>query len=82
VEPQTLRDRIGRPVAVAEPARPDPASGSELGDLLEEVDVGVEEEAQLRGERVDRKPALEAELDVGEPVGERERELLSGGRTR
>ena len=61
-------------------ARPDPPRGAVLGDLLEEVDVGVEEEAQARREIVDVEAALERVLDVGEPVLERERQLLRGGR--
>ena len=82
VEPQTLR--LGRPgpVAVPQPPRPDAARGSELRHLLEQVDVRIEEERQARGERVDRQPALLPELHIGEPVGEREGELLDGGRAR
>ena len=39
---------IGGAVPVTHPSRPDPASRSKLGDLFEEVDVRVEEEAQSR----------------------------------
>ena len=67
-------------VGLAQLARPDPAGGAVLGDLLEEVDLRVEEEAQARGERVDVDAALDRLLDVGEAVLERERELLRGGR--
>jgi hypothetical protein len=42
--------------------------------------VGVEEEAEPRRERVDRQAGLQRQLDVGEAVGERERQLLGGGR--
>ena len=69
-----------RAVDVAQPARPDPAGGPELRDLLEEVDVRVEEERQPGRERVDVEPAGQAEFDVAEAVGERERQLLRGGR--
>ena len=55
---------------------------AQLGDLLEEVDVGVEEEAQSGGERVDRQPCLEGQFDVGEAVGQGERQLFSGGGAR
>jgi hypothetical protein len=40
--------------------------------------VRVEEERQPRREVVDVEPRAMPELDVGEAVGERERELLRG----
>ena len=67
-------------VDVAQPARPDPPGGPELGDLLEEVEVGVEEEGQPGREHVDVQPPRQAQLDVGEPVGQRVRQLLRGRR--
>src|SRR5260370_35824772 len=73
---------ILRAIALAHPARPDPASGAELRDLLEEVDVGVEEERQARCEVIDAHPSFDARVDVCHSIGERERELLCGGRTR
>jgi len=39
--------------------------------------VRVEEEGELRGELVDVEPAIEAVLDVREPVGEGEGEFLN-----
>ena len=69
----------GAEVALA-PAGPDPPRRPELGDLLEEVDVRIEEERQPRREPLDVQPAGQPELDVPEPVGEGERELLRGGR--
>ena len=80
MEPQPLRLLGLGAVDVAHPARPDPAGRAELGDLLEEVDVRVEEERQPGGEDVDVEAAGEAELDVAEPVGQREGELLRGRR--
>ncbi len=82
VEAQLHRPLVPGPVAIPHPPGPDPAGGAELGDLLEEVDVRVEEERQARGERVDVEPAAHERLDVGEAVGEREGELLGGGRSR
>ena len=82
VEAQHQRPLIGRPVAVAHPPRPDPPRRPVLGDLLEEVDVGVEEERQPRGEGIDRQPRLHRQLDVGEAVGQRERQLLGRRRPR
>ena len=69
-------------VGVAHLAGPDPARGAVLRDLLEEVDVGVEEEREARREGVDVEPALERRLDVREAVLEREGELLLRGRAR
>ncbi len=68
-------------VGVAHLARPDPARRPVLRDLLEEVDVGVEEERETGGEVVDVEAALDRPLDVGEAVLEREGELLLGGRS-
>ena len=68
--------RVLRAVALAQLARPDPAGGAVLGDLLEEVDVRVEEEGEARREVVDREPAGDRGVDVGEAVREREGELL------
>ena len=76
VEAQHQRAVVGGAVAVAQPPRPDPPGGPVLGDLLEEVDVGVEEERQPRREGVNRQPRLHRQLDVGETVGQRERQLL------
>ena len=81
VEAQPLRPLGRGAVDVAHPACPDPARGPELGDLLEEVDVRVEEERQAGREHVDVQAAGQAELDVAEAVGERERQLLRGGRS-
>ena len=59
-------------------ARPDAPRRAILGDLLEEVDVGVEEERQPRRERVDLHAAIEARLDVGDAVRQRVGRLLGG----
>ncbi len=50
--------------------------GAELGDLLEEVVVRVEEERQPARERVDLEPRVDGRLHVGDAVGEREGDLL------
>ena len=71
-----------RAVALAQLARPDAPGRAVLRDLLEEVLMGVEEERQPRRELVDAEPALERAVDVGEAVGERERELLCRRRAR
>ena len=48
----------------------------------EEVVVGVEEEREPARERVDLEPGVDRRLDVGDAVGERERQLLRGRRAR
>src|SRR6185369_2378328 len=62
--------------ALAHDARPQAPRRADLGDLFEEVVVDVEEERQARSEVVRVKPALDGRVDVTDPVGERERELL------
>ncbi len=79
---QQPRPRVLRAEPLAHQLRPHPPAGAELGDLLEEVVVHVEEERQARRELVDVEPGLDAELHVADPVGERERELLHRRRPR
>ena len=73
--------RLLRAEALFHDASPQPARGAELGDLLEEIEVGVEEEAETRRELVDVEARSRAQLHVGEPVAEGEGKLLRGGRT-
>ena len=80
VEAQPLRLVGGRAVDVPHPAGPDPAGGAELGDLLEEVQVRVEEEGQAGREGVHVQAAGQAQLHVAEAVGEGVRQLLRGRR--
>ncbi len=82
VEAQPERALVVRRVALAHQLGPQPPRGAELRHLLEEVVVGVEEEREARGEVVDREPALERGVDVGEAVGEGEGDLLHRGRAR
>ena len=71
--------RAPRPVFLPEAARPDAPGRPQLGNLLEEVVVDVPEEREARREFVDVEPARQAPLHVGEPVGQREGQLLGGG---
>ena len=64
------------PKRVAHVPRPDAARGAELGDLLEEVEVAVEEEREPRREVVDVEAARDRRLDVLDAVGQREGQLL------
>src|SRR4029079_9957289 len=75
---QQQRPLVARTEPVAELTRPDPSRRAIFRDLLEEVHVGVEEEREPRSEIVDVEAALARPLDVREPVGERECELLRG----
>ena len=71
------------PEALAAQLVPDPPRGAELGDLLEEVVVAVEEEARAaaRSRRSAGRASMRV-LDVGDPVGDREGQLLDRGRAR
>ena len=68
--------------AIAHDARPQPPARPVLRHLLEEVGVGVEEEAELAAHLVDGEPAGAAALDVRDRVREREGELLHRRRAR
>jgi hypothetical protein len=67
--------RVLGAIAVAQLARPDPAGRAVLGDLLEEVEMGVEEEREPRREVVDAQPPLDRRVDVGKSVREGEGKL-------
>ena len=82
MEAEHLRARVARAEALAHEPRPKPARGAELRDLFEEVVVRVEEEGEARGELVDLQARVDRGLDVGDGVGEREGDLLHGGRAR
>ena len=77
---QTHRAGVRCPEPLAHDRGPHPAGGAELGDLLEQLRPGGEEEGQPAGEVVDVEPAGDGRLDVGDRVGQRERQLLGGGR--
>ena len=68
--------------AVAHDLRPQRAGGAELRDLLEEVVVRVEEEREPGAERVGGEARGDRRLAVGDPVREREGELLRRRRAR
>jgi hypothetical protein len=80
VEPQPL-GLVGLcAIDVTQPARPDAPGRPELRDLLEEVEVGVEEEGQSWCELVDVEATRQPELDIAEAVGQGERQLLRSSR--
>ena len=80
VEAAQHRARVRRPEALAHDRRPHPAGDPELGDLLEQLAPGREEERQPAGEVVDVEAALDGRLDVGDGVGQGEGQLLGGRR--
>ena len=78
VEAQHLGLRALRTEALGHDVSPHPPGGAELGHLLEDVVVAVEEEGQARSEVVHVEPLLDRRLHVGDPGGQREGDLLHG----
>ena len=79
VEAQLERAFLFGPEAVAHDVVPDAARGAVLGNLLEEIVVGVEEEGEPGDKLVQVQPALEAPLHVFDAVAQGEGQLLHGG---
>ena len=82
VEAQLPRPLVARLEAIAHDLGPELARGAELGDLLEEVVVRVEEERDARREVVDGQTGVDAVLHVLDAVAQRERQLLQRRRSR
>jgi hypothetical protein len=76
VEPQLLRFRVRRPEPIAHDTRPEPARRAELGDLLEEVIVRVEEKGEPLANGIDIETGINGRLRVGARMRKRERQLL------
>ncbi len=76
VEAQLPRSLVPGVEAVAHHLGPELPRGAELGDLLEEVAVRVEEERDPRREVVDVEARIDAVLHVLDAVAQRERQLL------
>jgi hypothetical protein len=76
VEAQLPGALVLRLEPVAHHLRPDLAGGAELGDLLEEVRVRIEEEGDLRRELIDVEAGVDPVLHVLDTVTQRERQLL------
>ena len=74
--------RVRHPEPLGHHVRPEPPRRPELRHLLEEVVVRVEEEGEPLAELVGREPGGDRRLAVGDPVRDRERELLHRGRAR
>src|SRR6187402_1718454 len=77
---QLPRARVHGLEPVAHHPRPDPARGSKLGDLLEEVAMRIEEEGDSRREYVDIEPGLDRIVHVLDSVAQSKCQLLRRGR--
>ena len=77
---QTHRPRVLRPEALLHDRRPHPARDAELGDLLEQLRPGGEEEGEASGEGVDIEATSDRGIDIGDRVGQREGQLLGSRR--
>ena len=82
VEPQGPRARVFGLEPLLHSPGPEAAGGAELGHLLHEVVVNVEEEAQPAGEGIDVQSAFHRRVHIGDAVAEGEGDLLGGGRAR
>src|ERR1022692_1196736 len=82
VRAQHERARVARVKSFGHGSRPEASQGSVLGDLLEEIDVGVEDPGELGREVVHADAAFDRCLHVGTRVGDGERPLLCGGASR
>src|SRR5665213_2545069 len=68
-------------VPVAHDVRPNGPCRAELGDLLEEVVMGVEEETESRREAVYRQAPFESPVNIFDSVAQREGKFLNRGRS-
>ena len=82
VKSQLLRARVRHAEPLAHDARPQAASRAELGDLFEKIVVRGEEKRQTLRRRLERQSARRRSVDVGDAVGERERDFLNRRRSR
>src|SRR5437667_5922591 len=73
---QHLRPWLGGVETVAHNPCPQPTRCPEFGDFLQKMVVDIEKERQLHPERVYLEPRFERRLDVGDPIGQREGDLL------
>ena len=62
-------------------ARPESPGRPELCDLINEVVVRGEKKGHPLSNRVGRHATCATGVDIGQPVGKRERDLLYGGRS-
>src|SRR6266550_6232571 len=76
------RAGIFRAVSLLHVPRPNATRSTKLCDLLEKIVVDVPEERKPRRERIDVEASRNSPLDVSESIGESERELLRGRRSR
>ena len=75
VEAQHHRARVGGAKAISGDAGPEPTCGAELRDLLEEIGMAGEEEAETAAEGVKVETGRKRSIDVGDRVGQGEAHL-------
>src|SRR5215813_7763583 len=66
--------------AVAHDARPDSSGSAILGNLFEEIVVGVEKEGNARHKFLDIEPCANSPVTILNAVAQRERQFLKRGR--
>jgi len=76
VEAQHLGLGVLGPEALFHDLAPYTASGAELGDLFEQVVMGVEEESQPRCEFIDLQSGLDGGVHIGDAVGQGKGDFL------
>ena len=80
MKPEHRGTRVLRAEAVAHDGGVDTARGAKLGDLFQKVIMRVEEEESRGAKESTIEPRSDRGFDIGDGVGESERELLHGGR--
>src|SRR5215813_1723604 len=81
MESKHLRSGIARAKTIAHYSSPQSASRAELCDLFKKLIVRVEKERDSRRKRIDIETRVDRGLHVGDRIGQRESDLLRGGRT-
>src|SRR5688572_22875790 len=76
VKPKLEAALVPRAIAPAHGLGPDFARRAVLGDLLEEIVMRIEKEAEARSELIGLIPSCEHPLDVFHAIAQREREFL------
>ena len=80
MEAQRPSARVFGAVALDHGFVPDASRGAVLGNLFEEIAVGIEEKRELRHELIDVQTAAHAPFNVFEAVAQSEGQFLNGGR--
>ena len=81
VEAHHPAPRIFCPEVIPHNPSPHPARRPELGYFLQQIAVRVEEKAQPRRKRIHVHACVDCCLNIGHPIGQRERDFLHRRRT-